>query len=149
MMSKDSAIQLQHFIDAQESIYVNVLRELKQGEKVSHWMWFIFPQIAGLGYSPSAIKFAIESEEEAKAYLAHPILGERLKICTQLVNEIVGRSAYQIFGHIDALKFRSSMTLFNYIDKHNPIFEQALIKYYDSKPDQLTLKILKEIRTTD
>src|SRR2546425_8541472 len=103
---------LQRFVDAQEPFYEEVCRELREGYKRSHWMWFIFPQIKGLGHSPMANKFAISSLQEAEAYLNHPILGPRLRECSRLVTLLEGRSIDQIFGSTDSLKFRSSMTLF-------------------------------------
>ncbi|MGK7873483.1 MAG: DUF1810 domain-containing protein [Xenococcaceae cyanobacterium] len=134
---------LQRFIDAQEPIYEDVLNELKLGRKSSHWMWYIFPQIKGLGRSWTAQEFAISSLEEAEAYLKNPILGSRLRQCTQLVLNIEGRKIKEIFGYPDYLKFRSSMTLFFYATKDNQIFKDALLKYFESKPDRLTLDILK------
>lgn len=135
----------QRFLDAQAPVYETVLVELKQGEKTSHWMWYIFPQLAGLGRSITAARFAIGSEQEARAYLAHPILGERLTACTQLVLKVCGRNAQQIFGYPDHLKFHSSMTLFNHVAKGNDAFEEAIMKYYKSKADQLTLDLLAAV----
>ena len=109
---------LQRFIEAQNSFYEDVLKELKLGQKRSHWMWYVFPQIKGLGHSATAQKYAINSQEEARAYIAHPLLGERLRECTQLVINTDARTARQIFGYPDDLKFRSSMTLFTYLDSH-------------------------------
>lgn len=106
------AHNLQRFLHAQERVYDTVLAELRSGRKTSHWIWFIFPQIAGLGHSAMAQKFAIGSLDEAKSYLQHPILGPRLRACTQLVLDVNGRSAEEIFGYPDYLKFRSCMTLF-------------------------------------
>ena len=107
-----------------------------------HWIWFIFPQIKGLGYSPAANKFAISCRVEAEAYLKHPILGPRLRDCTTLVIQIESRSIEQIFGYPDNLKFRSSMTLFAHATVDNQLFESALRKYFDGKPDPLTLERL-------
>ena len=134
---------LQRFIDAQESIYEDVIQELKQGRKTSHWIWYIFPQIKGLGRSWTAQQFAISSLEEAKAYLNNSILGSRLTECTQLVLNIEDRNIRQIFGYPDNLKFRSSMTLFLHATKDNQIFKDALLKYFEGKADQLTLDILQ------
>jgi len=134
--------QLQRFVDAQQPVIQDVLVELGQGRKRSHWMWFIFPQIQGLGHSPLAIKFAISGREEASAYLAHPVLGPRLRECTELVNRLEGRSIEQILGYPDDLKFRSSMTLFARCAAENKLFEAALEKYFDGKPDPLTLERL-------
>ena len=135
---------LQRFIDAQESIYEDVIQELKQGRKTSHWIWYIFPQIKGLGRSWTAQQFAISSLEEAEAYLNNSILGSRLTECTQLVLNIEDRNIRQIFGYPDNLKFRSSMTLFLHATKDNQIFKDALLKYFEGKADQLTLDILQD-----
>ena len=133
---------LQRFLDAQDSIYEEVVQELKQGRKNSHWMWYIFPQIKGLGRTSTAQKFAISSLEEAKAYLQNSILGSRLRECTQLVLDIENRDIQEIFGHPDYLKFRSSMTLFLEATKDNKIFQDALLKYFTGQADQLTLDII-------
>jgi uncharacterized protein (DUF1810 family) len=138
----DDRFNLQRFIEAQASVYTSVIKELEQGKKSSHWMWFIFPQFIGLGHSAMANRFAIRSAEEARAYLDHPLLGERLMSCAGLVNKVTGRTAMQIFGDPDVRKFRSSMTLFNQIDRNNPVFEQVLLKYYKGEPDPLTLSLL-------
>ena len=138
------AYNLQHFIDAQEPVYDTVLTELRAGRKSSHWIWFIFPQITGLGHSVMAQKYAITSLDEAKAYLQHPVLGPRLRACTQLVLDVDGRSAEEIFGYPDHLKFRSCMTLFLTTAPDHTIFNDALLKYFDGKPDQLTLDILAQ-----
>ena len=106
---------------------------------MSHWMWFIFPQIRGLGRSPISIEYAISSREEAQAYLEHPTLGPRLKECTRLVVQIERRSALEIFGEPDDIKFRSSMTLFAQVSEGDDIFKQALQQYFNGKADQLTL----------
>jgi uncharacterized protein (DUF1810 family) len=136
------AYNLQRFLDAQEGVYDIVLAELRAGRKSSHWIWFIFPQLTGLGRSGMAQTFAIGSLDEAKAYLQHPVLGPRLRACTQLVLDVKGRSAEEIFGYPDHLKFRSCMTLFLTATTDNTIFKDALLKYFDGKPDQLTLDIL-------
>ena len=135
---------LQRFLDAQERGYDTVLAELRAGRKASHWIWFIFPQIAGLGHSGMAQQFAISSLDEAKAYFQHPVLGSRLRECTQLVLNVEGRSAEEIFGYPDHLKFRSCMTLFMTATTDNTIFKDALLKYFDGKPDQLTLDLLAQ-----
>ena len=133
---------LHRFLDAQEGVYATVLEELRAGRKSSHWIWFIFPQIAGLGRSGMAQQFSITSLDEAKAYLQHPVLGPRLRACTQLVLDVNGRSAEEIFGYPDYLKFRSCMTLFMSATTDNTLFKAALLKYFDGKPDQLTLDLL-------
>jgi uncharacterized protein (DUF1810 family) len=130
---------LQRFVDAQNPVYAKVCSELRDGRKKSHWMWFIFPQIAGLGSSQLARKFAISSLAEAAAYLAHPILGPRLAECTGLVNLIEGRPIEEIFGYPDDLKFRSSMTLFAHITPDNQVFIDALQKYFIGQFDPATL----------
>lgn len=137
-----NSFDLQRFVDAQGTVYSQVCAELRAGEKRSHWMWFIFPQIRGLGHSSMAIRFGIVSMEEARAYLLHPVLGSRLKECAGLVNAIEGRSIEQIFGYPDDLKFRSSMTLFAEADEDNQIFRDALLKYFHGERDQATLQLL-------
>ncbi|MHB8885411.1 MAG: DUF1810 domain-containing protein [Methylovirgula sp.] len=133
---------LQRFVDAQAANYRQVCAELRDGCKRSHWIWFIFPQIAGLGRSEMSHRFAISSRAEALAYLAHPILGPRLRECTSFVNDIEGRTATQIFGSPDDLKFRSSMTLFASATPDNAVFEEALQKYFAGIGDPLTLQRL-------
>ena len=133
---------LQRFVDAQSPIFDRVSSELRDGAKRSHWMWFIFPQIKGLGQSQLARKFAISSREEAKAYIEHPILGLRLIECAELVNLIEDRTIEQIFGHPDDLKFRSCMTLFTNVSD-NPIFVDALSKYFNGESDPSTLQRLE------
>jgi uncharacterized protein (DUF1810 family) len=133
---------LERFVEAQQPVYREVLQELQAGEKVSHWMWFIFPQIRGLGRSPVSIEFAISGREEALAYLQHRILGPRLKECTQMVLLVEGRSAFEIFGSPDDVKFRSCMTLFAEVSSEDDIFKQALRKYFNGVPDSLTLEHL-------
>ena len=132
---------LQRFVDAQEGSYETAAKELRDGQKRSHWMWYIFPQFAGLGRSSTAQKFAVGSLDEAKAYVKHPVLGRRLGECTQLVLDIDGRTAQQIFGYPDTLKFRSSMTLFDQAAEKS-MFSAALDTYYDGEPDEATLKLL-------
>jgi uncharacterized protein (DUF1810 family) len=134
---------LERFIEVQSRVMEQVRSELRQGIKRGHWMWFIFPQIRGLGSSPTAVHFAIASREEAAAYLKHPILGPRLVECTQLAMDVKGRTSEQIFSEIDSMKFRSCMTLFAQVTLKEPIFEQALQKYFDGEPDELTLEILE------
>ncbi|MCJ2122944.1 DUF1810 domain-containing protein [Methylobacterium sp. J-077] len=130
---------LDRFVAAQEGVYERALAELRAGEKRSHWMWFIFPQIAGLGSSLMAQRYAIGSRDEATAYLAHPVLGPRLRACTEAVNGVTGRSAHAIFGAPDDMKFRSSMTLFARAAPDAPPFAAALAKYFGGEPDPLTL----------
>jgi uncharacterized protein (DUF1810 family) len=130
---------LERFVSAQDSIYAEVLSELRAGMKTSHWMWFIFPQIVGLGRSPVSVEYAISSREEAAAYLQHPVVGPRLKECTQLVLDVENRSAEEIFGSPDDMKFRSSMTLFAQVSTDDDIYARALQQYFAGVPDQLTL----------
>lgn len=130
---------LERFIDAQDPVLERVLAELRAGRKTSHWMWFVFPQIRGLGLSPTAQHFAIASLAEAEAYLNHPVLGPRLRECTRLVNEVADRSIEQIFGYPDYLKFRSCMTLFAHATADNGIFVEARRKYFGGEDDPLTL----------
>ncbi|MBN4093104.1 DUF1810 domain-containing protein [Methylobacterium sp. OT2] len=130
---------LGRFVAAQEGVYGRALAELQAGDKRSHWMWFIFPQIAGLGASPMAQRYAIGSLAEAQAYAAHPVLGARLRACTAAVNAVAGRSAHAIIGSPDDLKFRSSMTLFARAVPGEPVFADALARYFDGVPDPRTL----------
>ena len=118
------------------------LAELRAGRKRSHWMWFIFPQLRGLGHSPTAQYFAIRSRAEAEAYLRHPVLGARLRECTRLVNAVEGRGVGDIFGFPDDLKFRSSMTLFAEVAPDDAVFRQALDKYFEGEPDERTMELL-------
>ncbi len=129
---------LSRFVAAQDPVYAQAQTELTLGRKRSHWMWFVFPQVEGLGASAMAQRYAIHSLEEAAAYLAHPILGPRLKECVALVNKVEGASAREIFGHPDDLKFRSSMTLFAAAAPEESLFAQALEKYYAGAPDPFT-----------
>jgi uncharacterized protein (DUF1810 family) len=133
---------LQRFVDAQNPVFEKVHAELREGRKKSHWMWFIFPQIAGLGSSPLARRFAISSLSETAAFLEHPILGPRLAECTRLVNLVEGRPIEQIFDYPDHLKFRSSMTLFAHATSDNQLFLDAIRKYFEGEFDPATLKRL-------
>lgn len=132
----------QRFLEAQNPVFEQVCAELRAGQKRSHWMWFIFPQLAGLGSSGMAVKYAVSSRAEAEAYLAHEILGPRLRQCARLVNDIEGRSISEIFGYPDDLKFHSSMTLFANVTAENQIFDGALRKYFAGKSDQRTITLL-------
>lgn len=134
---------LKRFLDAQDPVYEAVKTELQAGKKRSHWMWFVFPQIKGLGQSHMARNFAIASLDEAQAYLAHPVLGARLLECSRLVAAIEGRSVEEIFGYPDDMKFRSSMTLFAQADPQNRVFADCLRKYFGGKPDPATLDLLR------
>lgn len=137
--SERDQYNLERFVSAQDSIYAEVVSELRAGMKTGHWMWFIFPQIRGLGRSSVSIEYAISSREEAAAYLQHPVLGPRLKACTRLVLEVENRSAEEIFGSPDDMKFRSSMTLFAQASADDDIFIRALQQYFGGAQDQLTL----------
>lgn len=133
---------LDHFVAAQDRVYEQVKAELGAGDKQTHWMWFIFPQLAALGRSPMAQKFGLADLHAARAYIIHPVLGPRLVECTRLVNAVTGRSAHEIFGSPDDLKFRSSMTLFAHADPTEAAFRTALEKYYGGVEDALTLGLL-------
>jgi uncharacterized protein (DUF1810 family) len=141
----DDPYNLARFVAAQEPVFAQALLELRRGEKVGHWMWFIFPQIAGLGRSQTAQTFAISSRQEAEAYLQHPVLGPRLRECSRAANLIEGRSAREIFDDPDELKFRSSMTLFANVATDKSVFEEALEKYFGGRPDVATLRKLAEL----
>lgn len=130
---------LQRFVDAQAPVYEQVGRELRAGQKRSHWMWFVFPQLKGLGHSPMAQRFGITSRAEAEAYLQHPVLGSRLRECTQWVMQVDGRGIDNIFGYPDDLKFHSSMTLFAEVSVDSQLFAEALNKFFAGKPDSRTL----------
>ena len=135
----DDPYNLRRFVEAQNSVYEQVCAELRHGRKTTHWMWFIFPQIRGLGSSGTAQHFAISSHEEAKWYLLHPVLGSRLRECTRLVTLIEGKSIEQVFGYPDNLKFQSSMTLFAHATADNEIFHEALKIYFGGRFDPRTL----------
>lgn len=132
-----------HFVAAQDRVYPEVLSELRAGEKASHWMWFIFPQLTALGRSETARRFGIADLDAARAYLRHPVLGPRLLECTAIVNGVMGRTAHEIFGSPDELKFGSSMTLFGRAAEDNAPFIQALGKYYGGREDPLTVAELE------
>jgi len=135
-------LNLDRFVEAQAPVYDRALAELKAGRKQSHWMWFVFPQIAGLGHSPMAQHYAIQNLTEARAYLTHPLLGARLRECTQTVLDVEGRTAHEIFGSPDDLKFRSCMTLFD-LAAPDGIFRAALEKYFSGEEDALTSEKLR------
>jgi uncharacterized protein (DUF1810 family) len=139
---RDDPYNLQRFVAAQNPLFEEVCRELRHGRKTGHWMWFVFPQLAGLGNSPTARHFAIASRAEALAYLDHPLLGPRLRHCAELANAVEGRTLGEIFGSPDDLKFRSSMTLFAAVAADNGVFRDALRKYCAGAPDPLTLEKL-------
>jgi len=134
---------LGRFISAQEMNYSSALKELRSGMKRTHWMWYVFPQIDGLGFSPTARLYAIKSQEEARRYLNHPVLGTRLLECTEAVLALKGRSASDIFGYPDDLKLRSSMTLFERVSVPGSVFSAVLDKYFNGGRDQKTLQLLE------
>ena len=138
----DAPYDLQRFVDAQNPAYDEVCAELANGRKRSHWMWFVFPQIRGLGASAMAQLFAISSLAEAQAYMHHAVLGERLREATRLVNRVEGRSIEDIFGYPDYLKFRSSMSLFARATDDHQVFDDALRKYFNGEADPDTLRLL-------
>ena len=133
---------LNRFVEAQEADYLVALAELRAGRKRTHWIWYIFPQIAGLGHSAMSERYAIRNELEARAYLAHPVLGPRLIECAEAVLGIEGRSATEIMGSPDDLKLRSCATLFAHVSPEQSVFHKILDKYYSSEPDRVTLQRL-------
>jgi len=142
--SADDPFDLARFVAAQDEdgTYARALREVEQGRKVTHWMWFVYPQLAGLGRTETSRFYAISGLDEARAYLAHPLLGVRLRACARAAAAIEGRSAEQAFGSIDASKLRSSMTLFGVADPAEPAFKAVLDRYFDGEPDRVTLQLL-------
>lgn len=140
----EDRFDLNRFVQAQEGVYPRALEEMRRGQKRSHWMWFVFPQIDGLGYSSTARFYAIKGKDEAKAYLRHPLLGKRLLECCEALLKIQDKSAAEIFGYPDDLKLRSSMTLFASVSEAGSLFSRVLDQYYDSQPDERTLDLLKE-----
>jgi uncharacterized protein (DUF1810 family) len=138
----DDPYNLKRFVDAQAAVFEQVCQELREGRKTTHWMWFIFPQIRGLGHSPMAIKYSISSREEAEAYLEHPILGPRLRECSRLVIAVEGQPIDHILGYPDDMKFRSSMTLFDRVAPDYEVFRDALQKYFGGEVDSLTVELL-------
>src|SRR5580698_6217715 len=139
-MKTEDPYHLQRFVAAQDAggTYGHAIAELRAGRKTGHWMWFIFPQIAGLGYSPTSQKYAITSLAEASSYLAHPVIGARLAGCAAILVGLPGRTAEQIFGEVDALKLRSSITLFMHAAPGEPVFGQILGQYFGGEPDPAT-----------
>jgi uncharacterized protein (DUF1810 family) len=143
-MTADDPYDLRRFVTAQDAggTYSRAAAELRRGRKTSHWMWFVFPQIAGLGHSPASRMFAISSLDEARAYLAHPVLGPRLIECATIVAQAQGRTADEIFGSLDAQKLRSCVTLFWRADPGQPVFGQVLARYFGGQPDPATDRLL-------
>jgi len=143
MTDPDDPYDLQRFVEAQDPVIDDVREELRSGRKRTHWMWFVFPQMEGLGKSRMAQRYAIASRGQAEAYLNHPTLGPRLRECTEIVNGVEGRSANDIFGSPDDLKFRSSITLFEAVGDDPAPFRTALDRYYDGERDSKTLELLE------
>ena len=141
-MSTSDDYDLNRFVDAQRSTYERALAELRSGRKRSHWMWYVFPQIAGLGSSATSRRYAIANAEEAKAYLEHPVLGPRLVECMDAVLAVDGRSAYEIFGSPDDLKLHSCATLFARVAPPGSVFSRLLAKYFGGREDEGTLRVL-------
>ncbi|HEX5015665.1 MAG TPA: DUF1810 domain-containing protein [Candidatus Limnocylindrales bacterium] len=139
------APRLERFVTAQDGVYDDVVAELSAGRKTSHWMWFVFPQVEGLGRSWTSQRYAIRSLDEATAFLDHPALGPRLRECARLVLETRDRTAEQIFGGIDAIKLRSSMTLFHRAAPDERLFREVLERFFDGRPDDATDAILREL----
>ena len=133
---------LARFVDAQAPVYAAALAELRAGRKRSHWMWFVLPQLAGLGTSPMSQRYAIRDRAEAAAYLAHPVLGPRLRECVAAVLPHADKTAFAIFGSPDDAKFRSCLTLFDAVAPEEPLFRQALLAFYRGEPDEVTLRLL-------
>jgi len=140
----ETAAKLAQFVTAQDAVYDQVLRELAAGRKETHWIWFIFPQVAGLGFSPMSQKFGIVSQDEARTYLEHSILGPRLRECTRLMLAISSRDIGAILGYPDDLKFRSSMTLFAVAAPEESLFEEALQRFFGGERDPLTSELLQQ-----
>jgi uncharacterized protein (DUF1810 family) len=138
----ETVSDLNRFLEAQETKYKDALCEIKKGRKLTHWMWYIFPQIAELGFTDFNVLYAIQNKEEATQYLNHPVLGKRLIEITKVVVEINGKTALEIFGKPDERKLKSSMTLFSILNDPNPIFQQVLDKYYNGMKDENTLKLI-------
>lgn len=143
----DDPYDLERFVKAQDPVLPQVLAELEAGRKRSHWMWFVFPQLAGLGHSAMARHFALGSIEEARAYLAHPLLRPRLLRCTDLAVRVDDRSAFEVFGSPDDMKFRSSMTLFAAAEPAEPLFAEALARFFGGEGDERTLALLRSPST--
>jgi len=148
-MNAKDPYDLDRFVQAQVGVYETALAEIQNGYKRSHWMWFIFPQVAGLGNSPTSRYFAIRSRSEAKAYLAHPVLGARLCACAEAAVAVSGRSARDLFGTPDDVKLRSCATLFAETAPENPVFQQLLDVYFAGEPDQRTLELLARASDDD
>ena len=143
-IANDDPFDLQRFLEAQDGIYEQALGEIRRGRKTSHWMWFVFPQIDGLGSSSTARLYAIKSIQEANAYLNHPVLGPRLVGCAEALLQCRGKSAAEIFGYPDDLKLRSSMSLFASVSSPDAVFARVLDQYFGGEPDPRTLELLRK-----
>ncbi len=143
---EDDPHDLSRFVRAQEGVYERALAEVRSGRKRSHWMWYIFPQLAGLGFSATSRRYAIKSLAEAEAYLNHPVLGPRLRECAEAALQVQGRSAFEVFGSPDDVKLRSCATLFALVSPPGSVFEQLLDKYFQGERDDQTLRLLGEAR---
>jgi len=143
---RDDPFELSRFLSAQEGVYSRALEEIRSGSKRSHWMWFVFPQLDGLGSSSTARRYAIRSAGEARAYLAQPVLGKRLRECASVLLSVQGRTASQIFGYPDDLKLKSSMTLFDAVSDEGSPFSRVLKRYYGGERDGATLRLLGRAR---
>jgi uncharacterized protein (DUF1810 family) len=141
----DDPFNLVRFVEAQARFYDAALAELRAGKKTGHWMWFVFPQVAGLGRSSVSQRFAISSLDEVRAYLEDPVLGPRLRTCVEAINGVSGKSAREIFGQPDDMKFRSSLTLFSQVAPEPSVFTEALQKYFNGHPDPLTIELLRSV----
>ena len=147
MATVEDPYDLDRFIEAQKTCYERALAEIRGGDKRSHWMWYIFPQLSGLGFTPTSQKYSIRSLGEAEAYLAHPALGPRLVECAEAALAAPGSSAHDIFGSPDDWKLRSSATLFALVSPPGSVFQQLLDEYFHGERDQKTLELLKERKT--
>jgi len=143
--SQGDIYNLNRFVFAQERVYARALSELQNGQKRSHWMWFIFPQLIGLGKSARSVKYALSGLDETRAYYHHPLLGKRLLECSKTVNQLEGVSIPEVFGYPDTHKFRSCMTLFRALEEGDPVFQENLDTFFEGKPDLRTLKILEKM----
>ena len=144
MTQSSDPFNLERFLQAQRGVHEQALAEIQDGQKSSHWMWFIFPQLDGLGSSPTAKRYAITSADEAKAYLREPVLGARLLQCAEATLQLQGLSAAEIFGYPDDMKLRSCATLFAHVSPPGSVFEKVLEKYFGRHPDEKTLQLLGE-----
>ena len=134
--------ELERFVRAQDGVYEHVVNELRHGRKTSHWMWFVFPQLRGLGHSPMATRYGLASSAEALSYWQHPVLGRRLRECTELILAVKNKTAHEIFGSPDDMKLRSCMTLFNVVAPEEALFPGALTRFFQGVKDQRTLELL-------